>query len=187
MKTFQGLLLLNLCLVGDLAGQWTEKMDSLAKVTEAKYDLPPGTCKAFSLQESNHQRYAERVEANYVMGNRSYARRVRYEALAFSKANGGLPSYLTEVYQRGKSVTQFQIMGINVRALGYKGKYLSEIRLHEAFELFGRFVVGLKRRWPDRSDWIAAYNAGSPRKKNGRYVNQSYVQCVLRYIKQFAE
>lgn len=186
MKNFLLYLLLSLCLTGDLFAQWTERMDSLARATEMKHDLPHGTCKAFSLQESNHRRDAERVEANYVSASGAYAKRVRSEALAFSRANGGLPSYLTEIYQRGKSVTQFQIMGINVRSLGYNGKYLSGIRLSEAFDLFGRFVANLRKRWPKLEDWIAAYNAGSPRMRGGRYVNQAYVDNVTRYIQTFS-
>jgi hypothetical protein len=161
-------------------------MDSLAKITECKYDLPRGTCQAFSLQESNHSRHAVRVEANYVEASGSYAKRVRTESRAFASANNWQPSFLTEVHQRGTSYGPMQIMGINIRALGYKGKFMSEIRLSEHYEFFGRFVANLRKRWPVQSDWIAAYNAGSPRKKNGRYVNQSYVDNVQKYIKRFS-
>lgn len=182
MKILTALLML----ASTANAQWTPRMDSLARYTECKYKLPPGTCKAFSLQESNHQRHAIRTEANYVEANGAYAKKVRSESLAFSRANGGIPSYLTEVYQRGTSFGQFQIMGINLRWLGYKGKYLNEIRVAEMFDMFGRFVANLRKRWAKQSDWVAAYNAGSPRKRNGRYVNQHYVDRVTRYISQFS-
>ena len=180
------------------AQAWTAEMDSLAKETEAKYKLRPGTCKAFSWQESNHNPYAIRVEANYVEATGAYAKRVRMESRAFSKANNGLPSYLTEVYQMGTSWTQYQIMGVNVRALGYKSPFLYPIPMHTAFDMFGRFFSNLvKKHNGDYAYAIGEYNGGYGavmRKVNGKWQrrpvlqfrNLRYVTRVTAFIREFS-
>lgn len=173
-------------------------MDSLAKLTDATFGLRPGTYQAFSWQESNHRPYAIRTEANYVEASGAYAKRVRAESYAFAKANGWLPSYLTEVYQRGTSFGPTQIMGINLRAMGYKGPYLQQITLAEHCEFFGRFFSALvKKHNGDYAYAIGEYNGGYGavmRKVKGKWQrrpvsqfrNLPYVTRVSHFIQQFS-
>lgn len=72
-----------------------------------------------------------------------------------------------------------QLMGGSARALGMRGPLQSlcdpEVGIFWA-------AVHLKKlidKYPKPSDHIAAYNAGSPRFKDGAYVNQEYVDKVL--------
>lgn len=170
--------------------QWTSEMDSLAKVTEKNFKLPSGTCRAFALQESNYNPNAERVEGNYVESNGTYAKNIRRAAYKFSFAHGWQPSVLTEIYQRGKSVTMYQIMGNNVREMGYDEPYINHIPLAEQFFLFGTFVSRLYKKHNGNmasvaSEYNGGYGAVAYKLRNGVYRNQSYVNNILKYINRF--
>lgn len=170
-----------------MSATWTEQMQRLATQTESKYNLPAGSCYAFAKQESGFNPYATRFETHYGLGGGRYARMVRSHATEWSRIWHGTPSMWTETVDCGKSWGIFQIMGINLRNLGYDGQYMNEILsddgLAEQFEYFGRFVRDLRKRFPRLTDWIAAYNAGSPRRtRSGAYINQGYVNNILKYM-----
>ena len=179
-----------LLIVSSVRSQWTPEMDSLAKVTEENFCLPSGICRAFALQESNYNPNAERVEGNYVTSGGTYAKNIRRSAYAFSINHGWQPSVLTEIYQRGKSVTMFQVMGQNIRDLGYNEPYLNHISLPEQFVFFGTFVSKLYKKHKGNmasvaSEYNGGYGAVAYKLRNGVYRNQSYVNSILKYIKRF--
>lgn len=175
-----------------VAQNWTPEMEKFACHTEKEYGLPSGMCRAFALQESNYQPFAERVEANYVEKTGTYAAKIRAIAYKFAKAHNWQPSFLTEVYQMGKSVTMYQIMGVNMRAMGYSAPFMNYVALTDQFEYFGRFVKPLLKKHNGNiasvaSEYNGGYGAVAYKAKHGRYRNQSYVDKILRYIEKFSK
>lgn len=80
-----------------------------------------------------------------------------------------------------------QVMGAVARELGYTRKYLTQLTDPEDSLEYGcRKLVQLKGKHIQAHGWhgvFAAYNAGSPRKDAaGRYVNQDYVDKVMRQL-----
>jgi len=74
-----------------------------------------------------------------------------------------------------------QLMGAVARERGFKGSFLTELCTPEVGVWHGcKHLVTYTRRYPDLSDAIAAYNAGSPRRiASGVYENQGYVDKIL--------
>ncbi|GEM_PF-3627112 len=158
------------------AERWTPELDSLAKATEAKYGLPANLCRAESWKESKHEPQAIRTEGNYTVGQSKMARLVRARSTAFSRKHHGIPSFLTEVFQEGSSHTRFQILGVNVRALGCTTPFLSDIPDSDAFAYFGKFYAPLFKRY-DLYHAIGRYN--------GPRFPASYPREVLSLMEQF--
>ncbi len=152
-------------------------IDKIIKDKAMKYGLPAGLVKAIVKVESIDNPYAIRYEPHY---------RWLYKVDNFSS---GLQSKKTEEIAQKTSWGAMQVMGAVARELGFKKTFLSELTNPEYGIEYGcKHLFNLKRRFSmsdclsvfcDRK--IAAYNAGSPRfKKNGQYVNQSYVDKVLK-------
>lgn len=75
-----------------------------------------------------------------------------------------------------------QIMGSVAREYGYADSLALLIDPFRSLEYGCRHLKNFRRRFPTGRDWIAAYNAGSPRKKpDGTYVNEQYVKKVVGY------
>ncbi len=72
-----------------------------------------------------------------------------------------------------------QLMGNTARDIGYEGNLLKlldpEINVIWGMEFFWR----KSRRYEDKSDLIASYNAGTPMMVGAVYKNQDYVNKVL--------
>ncbi len=88
---------------------------------------------------------------------------------------------LTEQVSQKFSWGLGQVMGSTARSLGYRGPLTllcSPITgIHWCCEAFQKNGA----RYAKLEDKIAAYNAGSARKRtNGQYINQSYVDKVMR-------
>lgn len=167
--------------------EWTATMEKLARSTERDYELPTGICRAFALQESGYNPRAERVEANYVEKTGTYAAKVRADAYKFAKVHNWQPSFLTEVYQRGKSVTLYQIMGINMRDMGYDEPFLNYIPLTDQFKYFAIFVSRLLKKHKNNLGYAASeYNGGGGAVRGGNFRNPEYVASILRYRARFA-
>lgn len=88
----------------------------------------------------------------------------------------------TEQALQAFSYGPLQIMGGVTRELGYQGDLMD---LHEnaalAIDYSVKHLANLRARYPNGQDWLAAYNAGSPRLgvMGQGYVNQAYVDKVL--------
>jgi hypothetical protein len=171
---------------------WTPEMQKFADYTEKRYNLPKGTCRVFALKESNYNQYAERVEANYVEKTGTYAANIRRDAYKFSKEHNWQPSVLTEIYQRGKSPGMFQVMGQNLRDMGYNEPYMSRFSLTDQFEYFGIFISRLFKKHNGNFRAVAAeYNGGYGavlyKVKHGRYRNQDYVDKIEKYYNLYGK
>lgn len=161
-------------------------MEKFACHTEKEFGLPKGICRAFALQESGYRPFAERVEANYVEKSGTYAKNIRSAAYKFSKERNWIPSFLTEVYNRGKSVTLFQIMGQNMRDMGYNEPFLNYVSLTDQFHYFGVFVSRLYKKYKGNLGHVASeYNGGSGAVRGGNYRNAPYVSNILKNWRQF--
>lgn len=89
----------------------------------------------------------------------------------------------TERMTQGTSWGLMQVMGAVAREYGHVG-WLSELCWPDVGLRYG--LRHLKRYYDRYKNWpdaIAAYNAGSPRRKDGKYENQAYVDKVLTYWK----
>lgn len=167
--------------------EWTAKMDSLAKVTESKYNLPHGICQAFALQESNYNKYAVRAEANYLSDTGRYAMNIKKASYKFSKEHNWQPSVLTEIVQRSQSYTMFQIMGSNLRELGLQVPFFEQdLRLKDQFEYFAKFISRLLKKHNGNISYTASeYNGGYGAIRGGNFRNKKYVDNILRNIEKF--
>ena len=183
------IIILFLFLASSLSAQtWTARMDSLAKVTECKYDLPHGICQAFALQESNYNPYAVRAEGNYITAGGIYASNIRKQSIVFAKNHNYAPSILTEVVQRGQSWTMWQIMGQNLRDLGFDSPFFAgAMWLKKQFEYFATFIGKLLKKHNGNLSYAASeYNGGFGAIRKGNFRNAGYVKNILRNLKQFA-
>jgi len=87
----------------------------------------------------------------------------------------------TEIVLQKTSLGLMQVMGANYRAMGYTGPLTALFEDVDSQLRYGiRFFLNLYKKYGNVEDAVAAYNAGSPRKKNGRYINQRYVDKVLK-------
>lgn len=79
-----------------------------------------------------------------------------------------------------------QIMLTTAMELGFRFTYPTELLSPEANITYGcKLLRKLHDRYGNIKDAISAYNQGSARKNlDGTYVNQSYVNSVLKYLEQ---
>ena len=103
------------------------------------------------------------------------------------KVKPKLCSLDTETVFQQTSWGIMQVMGAVYREYGYTDwlpVIISDIENQIAYGC--KHLANLKKRFPDGLDYIAAYNAGSPRKlSSGKYVNQSYIDGVLEFAENF--
>jgi hypothetical protein len=78
-------------------------------------------------------------------------------------------------------------MGQVARELGFQGSFYSLLEPIVGLEWGCKKLSRCYERYGANDDGIAAYNAGSPRKENGKYVNQEYVDKVLGLLKRIRE
>ena len=140
-----------------------------------KHEINPKLVGAIVMQESAGSACATRYEMDY---------RWLYKPEIFAPMNN--ISRMTETNQQKTSWGLMQVMGGVARELGYEGPLVGlckpKIGLHYGIKK----LLELKKRYGDNiENVIAAYNAGSPRRNEaGDYVNQYYVNSVLKYLKE---
>lgn len=103
---------------------------------------------------------------------------------AYAKACG--VSMGSELMGQKTSWGVMQVMGICCRELGFTDK-LTKLSDVETGILYGcRQLARLQAKYKNKNDLISAYNAGSVRYAGtGLYVNQSYVDKVLRFYENY--
>jgi soluble lytic murein transglycosylase-like protein len=135
-----------------------------------KYNLPPEIIYGVCVQESALNPFAVRFEPHYkwIVKDR------RLKPKGCSDA--------TEITLQKTSFGLMQVMGAVIREQGFAG-WLTETLCSVEMQIeFGcRHLAKGVKRWGSIEAGLSAYNAGSPRKENGRYVNQNYVDGVLRH------
>ena len=85
----------------------------------------------------------------------------------------------TEQMLQKHSFGLLQVMGGTARSIGYDGALPALYKPENNLFWGCKFLSILKKKYPDKRDMVAAYNAGSVRKENGKYVNQRYVDEVF--------
>lgn len=119
--------------------------------------------------ESSLDPYAVRFEKDYL-----YLFEVRENAARYRL------SIETEGALQKFSYGLAQIMGAVCREYGYKSSLVHlATDWQSSLKYSAKHLAKFLKKYPLTSDAIASYNAGSPRRKNGFYVNQSYVDKVL--------
>lgn len=160
--------------------RWTSRMDTLAHKTEAEFVLPHGTCQAFALQESNYDTLAVRVEVGYFNDGSRYWKKISSDSKTFLDSMGYQEPLYNERSQRSISTGLFQIMGENIRIMGYLKEFIY-LSIEEQFHYFGTFVAPLFKKYRSLARVASAYNSGSPNQSSGRYAKN-----IVRYRKQFS-
>jgi len=131
----------------------------------AKYELAENVVRAVIATESSYQPWALRYEP-HLKKTTWYTNAVPDE----QKSNDY--AYF--------SMGLMQVLyGVAVD-LGFKGTPFELMDPTNSIQYGCKHLANLKRRWPDITDYISAYNQGSPRKtEEGLYQNQAYVEKVM--------
>lgn len=144
----------------------------IRKVIEDKaieFELDPDLIQAFVMAESSGKPDAYRYEDAFY---HHYT-----EPMNFSE---------DEEKGRATSYGLMQIMGQVARELGFKGEFIElfdpATGLDYSLKHLKRFIKKYQTQGLDYA--IASYNAGSPRFKNGHFVNQEYVNRIYKYLKE---
>lgn len=81
-----------------------------------------------------------------------------------------------------------QVMGSVAREWGFPDSLFVLSDPLKGLEFGCRHLKNMRRRFPDGRDWIAAYNAGRPRKNpDGTYANEEYVRKVVGFWNDFSD
>ncbi len=91
---------------------------------------------------------------------------------------------MTETIHQKTSWGLCQIMGANLRDMGFAGPLPESMDPPLNLDYGARFLRKLSDRGYNEEQVISAYNQGSPRKRNGMYANQRYVDKVYHYIRE---
>lgn len=132
--------------------------------------LDPALVASIIEQESGGNTWAMRYEPNwkYMFGNPV-------------KARGGC-SLDTEVMQQKTSFGLMQVMGAVARERGLTDPFLSCLCDPEVGVRVGcEHLARMRSRWPDRKDYVSAYNSGKPGPKN----YDSYVAPILARVAEY--
>lgn len=144
---------------------------SAAKVERLDWELVA----AIVSVESNGNPVAMRYEANY-----------RHTLAVHQWANSLMITPETEELLQKSSQGLMQVMGALFREMGYRG-YLPVLDAAENLKYGCKHLRSLFDRGYTEEQVVAAYNAGTPRRRGGMYVNQRYVDRVyvkLRELRQ---
>lgn len=144
--------------------------DILAEI-EAKagtFDVDPDVIEALVMAESGGRINASRYEPNF------YAKYVR---------DGEYPKEMHK--ELSTSWGLMQVMGLVAYEYGLRHNIKKTLCTIEGGIWYGMMhFARFLRKYGNLDDAIASYNAGSPRKKAGRYTNQKYVDKVKQYIEE---
>ena len=134
--------------------------------------IPENVIAAIALTESSGNRYAVRFEKDY-----KYTFEIKKCALIAQTTD------TTEMMLQMTSWGYMQVMGAVARELGLPGSILTLLEPQINFKFACLLLKRLAKKYRDRSDIFAAYNAGSVIKKtDGKYQNQEYVDRVIDHL-----
>ena len=134
----------------------------------SKYAVDSNLIQAIVIVESRGNTFCARYEPNY-------------KWLYFPRENSsrlGI-TYETEIQFQKCSLGPIQVMGAVAREHGFEGHLTKLCDPQVGLDYGVRHLKKFLQKYPEESDAISAYNAGSPRKTaGGLYVNQKYVDRV---------
>ena len=135
-----------------------------------KHNVDPKLVAAIVRKESGGQPWAMRYEPrwSYLFKTAEFAHRLYI-------------TEITEIHLQSFSYGLMQVMGSVCRELGFLG-YLPQVLNPEiGLDLGCKKLRDLFYKYQDEKDVISAYNQGSPLKRGGIYLNQQYVDGVLKF------
>lgn len=136
----------------------------LADTHQDRGSLPVDCILAICMKESSCREWAIKYEAHY-------------KWLVGDRASMPVAEKLGQQHSWGL----MQVMGAVAREYGHTGPFTD---LWEPTVGLKYGMLLLHRLWQKYQNWpdvLASYNAGRPVRINGKYVNQAYVDAVLRY------
>lgn len=146
------------------------------KIVDAAEELgiDPHLLGAVVRQESNGKTHAVRYEGHFKWLN---------SPGNFAKANG--ISEETETVLQKISFGLVQIMGGTARDIGFSGPLTSLCEPEIGLYWGGKYLKKMLDKYSTVEEALASYNAGSPRRnQNGDFVNQYYVDRVMRFYRE---
>ena len=129
--------------------------------------------------ESSGNNYAIRYEPQW---------KYTFSVKEFAKKNR--ISQDTEKFLQSCSLGVMQVMGTVARELGFKDELTRLFSPHLSIEYGVKKLEQIRKRFPKytEEDLIAAYNAGTARRKrDGEYFNQDYVTKVTRILRKLRD
>lgn len=152
---------------------WIQKLpwDVIEDVADAE-NVPAVIIAALVQTESSGNRFAIKFEPGY-----------KY---LFKTKENAQDNRITEATETVMQMTSFgltQVMGAVARELGLKGTIFQLLEPEVNLTYCARLLKRLAKKYTQRDDLIAAYNAGSAIKgMDGKYKNQQYVDRVNGYL-----
>jgi hypothetical protein len=154
------------------------------KAVAREHGLPASLLAAFIQEESAWNPWATREEPGYLRNPI-----VIRAAKLWSKRHNGMPTALTELNDRSRSIGLMQPMGEVAREQGYDSTYLASLYLPRNSIEQGATLLKrqLRRYGGDTLSAISAYNQGNNRKRHGMFENARYVYRVSLAQRKYHE
>ena len=150
-----------------------QQLLTFVKTTADKFKIDANLLDAIIVVESAYNPWAVRYEPNY-----------NHVAIPDTFAKNNRISVQTERQCQKMSWGLAQLMGGTARFLSYGGPLTQLLDPETNIICSAKYILKLMVEFPYLDDQIAAYNAGSPKKKSTgsgtEYVNQDYVSKVMR-------
>jgi len=155
--------------------------DNIIIETAKRFVLDPALIKAICRKESNFDQYVMRFEPWFMLRYVIKRHKDIYPSTRLREF-ANIPNMdISETVFRSTSFGLMQIMGQSCRDLGYHGKHGRLLDI-ETNIIWGCKILKGKIDRYGRNGGISAYNQGDDRKNDtGEFVNQKYVDDVLRY------
>lgn len=152
---------------------WIQKLpwDVIDSVADEQ-NIPASILAAIVQTESSGNRYAVRFEPHY-----------KYLFQTKEHAQDNRITEATETIMQMTSWGLTQVMGAVARELGMKGPIFQMLEPKVNLTYCALLLKRLAKKYSQKDDLLAAYNAGSPIKGlDGKYKNQQYVDKVNGYL-----
>ena len=155
----------------DWLKKWDKRVLDTSREAAIRHQIDPNWVYAIIQKESSGISSAMRYEKNW-----KYLARPDFYADRLNITTD------TEIQLQKFSYGLMQIMGSVAREYGFADSLALLIDPFRSLEYGCRHLKNFRRRYPLGRDWIAAYNAGTPRKNpDGTYSNEEYVKKVVEY------
>lgn len=147
-----------------------------------KYQVPYDLALSIVEQESGGRNLCFRHEPHL---HKDYSLKVFVVESAKFYAKKNHVSVASEMILRASSLGLMQILGQKAREMGFESDLMDLCVPENGLEYGVRVLSDLMKKYPNETDVIASYNAGSPRLlSTGSYVNQRYVDEVSARLRE---
>lgn len=149
-----------------------EEIKTIVELIAPNYSLDPVLILAIIATESSYNPNAMRYEPDYRFLNNPPAHASRLGS-----------TIETESTLQRFSYGLMQVMGSVFRELGFLEPLPTALEPHINIQFGCRHFSNFVKKHGNIEDAISSYNQGSPRKANGKYMNQAYVDKVSNFYK----